>query len=91
MRYTRPEGPVAKRRSARQREAKRRREEARREAATPRCPICNARMPSVLTGRQVTCGADRCMQERRRRMTRARVARFRARRRARDRDIPTAL
>ena len=73
--------PVARRRSARQREAKRRREEARREAASPRCPVCNAKMPSVLTGRQVTCGADRCMRERRRRMTRARVARFRTRRR----------
>ncbi len=79
--------PVAKRRSARQREAKRRREEMRREAAFPRCPICNAKMPSVITGRQVTCGADRCKRERRRRMTRARVARFRTRRRARD--VPT--
>ena len=49
---------MARHRSPRQREAKRRREEARREAATLRCPVCNDRMPSVVTGRQVTSVAN---------------------------------
>ena len=54
--------------------------------ATALCPICEDPLPPVLTGRQVTCGRYWCRQERRRQMTRARVARFRARRRARPAD-----
>ena len=75
---------MAKRKSARQREAKRRRQAVRIAPAAPRlCVICDKSLPPVPHERQVTCGTYRCQRERRRQMTRERVARFRSRRRDR--------
>ena len=47
----------------------------------PWCVICDEPLPPIITWRQVTCGEDSCRQERRRQMTRERVARWRAHRR----------
>ena len=53
----------------------------------PWCPICHDPLPPVITGRQVTCGDRWCREKRRRQMTRERVARWRAGRRERARDL----
>jgi len=55
------------------------------ECPGPYCAMCGVPIPPEKRGRPVTCGLQWCQRERRREMTRARVHRFRERRRA-ERD-----
>lgn len=56
------------------------------ECPGPFCAVCGGFIPREKRGPPVTCGAQWCQDERRREMTRARVDRFRERRRVqRDR------